>query len=77
LRKTYEQVGLQIDQLVEIDTIINDFEEAQKKLDKELVFRKNQVKTFGKEIESLDRIRNQLDKIDNTNCQIKRKIKLA
>ncbi len=77
MRKTYEQVGLQIDQLVEIDTIINDFEEAQKKLDKELVFRKNQVKTFGKEIESLDRIRNQLDKIDNTNCQIKRKIKLA
>jgi hypothetical protein len=77
LRKSYEQVEREIDQMIETDAIINDFEEAQKKLDKELALRKRQVSTLSRELEALGKVRNQLNAVENVNCQAKRKIKMA
>ena len=77
MRKSYEQVEREIDQMIETDAIINDFEEAQKKLDKELALRKRQVSTLSRELEALGKVRNQLNAVENVNCQAKRKIKMA
>ena len=63
--------------MIETDAIINDFEEAQKKLDKELALRKRQVSTLSRELEALGKVRNQLNAVENVNCQAKRKIKMA
>ncbi len=77
MRTSYEQVEREIDQMIETDAIINDFEEAQKKLDKELALRKRQVSTLSRELEALGKVRNQLNAVENVNCQAKRKIKMA
>ena len=77
LRKNFEQVEREIDQMIETDAIINDFEEAQKKLDKELTLRKRQVSTLSRELEALGKVRNQLYAVENVSCQAKRRIKMA